>query len=116
MRMVIAQVDHEVVQPLHAELLGFAVGSLSLSEVSCPDHRRPLTLHYRGATLTHVLRRKARLECVVADEDVPSVVAAVARHTRAHPDEQSVLVLALETELGLSQEAVEQDRALALTR
>ena len=82
MRMVVAYLRHEAFEPIRAELLERGFPSLSVSEVKGSGRQRGITESYRGATVTNYLRPKLKLECVVADKDVPAIVDTVLRHAR----------------------------------
>ncbi len=80
MKIVVAYVDNEVVEPIREELL--ASGFLSMSVV--PAHGsvpEPIvTGNYRGVTVEKHLRPKARVECVVGPDQVQTVVDTVGNH------------------------------------
>ena len=82
MKMVIAYVRHEAFEPIRTELLGLGFPSLTISEVKGSGRQKGITEHYRGAEITNYLRPKVKIECVVADEDVPTVVDTILRHAR----------------------------------
>ena len=60
--------------------LGFP--SLSISEVKGSGRQKGITERYRGAELTNYLRPKVKIECVVADRDVQTVVDTILKHAR----------------------------------
>ncbi|TMK39604.1 MAG: P-II family nitrogen regulator [Actinobacteria bacterium] len=82
MKMVVAYIRHEAFEPIRSELLELGFPSLSITEVKGSGRQKGITERYRGTDLTHYLRPKLKLECVVADGDVPTVVDAVLRHAR----------------------------------
>src|SRR6059058_171659 len=82
MKMVIAYVRHEAFEPIRTELLALGFPSLSISEVKGSGRQKGITERYRGATLTNYLRPKLKIECVVADKDVPAIVDTILRHAR----------------------------------
>ena len=82
MRMVIAYVRHEAFEPIRTELLELGFPSLTVSEVKGSGRQRGITERYRGAQVTNHLRPKVKLECVVATNDVQTVVDTILRHAR----------------------------------
>lgn len=82
MKKIEAYIRHEAFEPIRTELLGLGFPSLSITEVKGSGRQRGITERYRGAALTNYLRPKIKLECVVADGDVQTVVDSVLRHAR----------------------------------
>jgi nitrogen regulatory protein P-II 1 len=82
MKMVIAYIRHEGFEPIRYELLELGFPSLSVSEVKGSGRQRGVTEKYRGSQLTNYLRPKLKLECVVADGDVPTIVDTILKHAR----------------------------------
>jgi nitrogen regulatory protein PII len=82
MKMVIAYIRHEGFEPIRHELLALGFPSLSVSEVKGSGRQRGVTEKYRGSQLTNYLRPKLKLECVVADGDVPTIVDTILKHAR----------------------------------
>ena len=82
MKMVVAYIRHEAFEPIRTELLELGFPSLSISEVKGSGRQKGITERYRGAELTNYLRPKLKVECVVADGDVETVVETVLRHAR----------------------------------
>ncbi|MEA2391577.1 MAG: nitrogen regulatory protein 1 [Solirubrobacteraceae bacterium] len=82
MRMVIAYIRHEAFEPIRTELLEVGFPSLSISEVKGSGRQKGITESYRGATLTNYLRPKVKVECVVADRDVKTIVDTILKHAR----------------------------------
>ena len=82
MKKIEAFIRHESFEPIRMELLSMGFPSLSITEVKGSGRQRGITERYRGAELTNYLRPKVKLECVVADEDVQTVVDCVLRHAR----------------------------------
>jgi nitrogen regulatory protein PII len=77
MKVVVAYVDADVVEPIREELLesGFLSMSVVPAEGSVPE---PIvTGNYRGVSVERHLRPKARLECVVGSDQVETVVDTV---------------------------------------
>ncbi len=82
MRKVEAYVRHEAFEPIREELLQLGFPSLSITEVKGSGRQKGVTERYRGAELTNWLRPKVKIECVVATEDVDTVVEAILKHAR----------------------------------
>ena len=82
MKMVIAYIRHEAFEPIRTELLTLGFPSLTISEVKGSGRQKGVTERYRGAELTNYLRPKIKLECVVADTDVQTIVDTVLKHGR----------------------------------
>jgi nitrogen regulatory protein PII len=82
MKMVVAYIRHEAFEPIRADLLGKGFPSLSVSEVKGSGRQKGITERYRGAELTNYLRPKVKIEAVVADSDVRTVVDSILEHAR----------------------------------
>ena len=82
MKMIVAYIRHESFEPIRTDLLELGFPSLSVSEVKGSGRQKGIVESYRGATLTNYLRPKLKVECVVADRDVASVVDTILRHAR----------------------------------
>ena len=82
MKMVIAYIRHEAFEPIRTELLDLGFPSLSITEVKGSGRQRGIIASYGSAQVTNYLRPKLKLECVVADEHVPTIVDAVLKHAR----------------------------------
>jgi nitrogen regulatory protein PII len=82
MKKIEAFVRHEAFEPIRMELLQLGFPSLTISEVKGSGRQKGITERYRGAELTNYLRPKLKIECVVADRDVDTIVDAVLRHAR----------------------------------
>ncbi|MDQ3849710.1 MAG: P-II family nitrogen regulator [Actinomycetota bacterium] len=80
--MVMAYIRHEAFEPIRSELLTLGFPSLSVTEVKGSGRQKGITERYRGAELTNYLRPKVKLECVVADGDVRTIVDTVLQHAR----------------------------------
>jgi nitrogen regulatory protein PII len=97
MKMVVAYVEDAAMASIGADLVSLPVRSLAVLDAGGWDRADTVTLRYRGATLTRPLARKVKLECVVADDRVASVVEVVVRHTnRRTPVDEAVFVVPLE--------------------
>ncbi len=82
MKKVEAYIRHEAFEPIRMELLSLGFPSLSISEVKGSGRQKGITERYRGAELTNYLRPKVKLECVVADRDVQTIVDTILKHAR----------------------------------
>jgi nitrogen regulatory protein PII len=81
-KKVEAIIRHEAFEPIRLELLGLGFPSLTITEVKGSGRQKGITERYRGAELTNYLRPKVKLECVVADRDVQTIVDTVLKHGR----------------------------------
>jgi nitrogen regulatory protein PII len=81
-KKVEAFIRHEAFEPIRLELLQLGFPSLSVTEVKGSGRQKGITERYRGSELTNYLRPKLKVECVVADRDVQTVVDTVLRHAR----------------------------------
>jgi nitrogen regulatory protein P-II 1 len=84
MKLVVAYVEREGFEPIREELLGLGFLSISAWEASgtVPDATTSGT--YRGTKIETHLRPKIRLECVVGDDQVQTVVDTVLKNTTDH--------------------------------
>ena len=82
MKKVEAFIRHEAFEPIRLELLTLGFPSLSISEVKGSGRQKGITERYRGAELTNYLRPKIKVECVVSDGDVPTIVDTILQHAR----------------------------------
>ena len=82
MKMVVAYIRHEAFEPIRTELLELGFPSLSITEVKGSGRQRGITERYRGAELTNYLRPKLKVECVVDDGDVETIIHTILKHAR----------------------------------
>ena len=82
MKLIQAYIRHEAFEPIRTELLTLGFPSLTISEVKGSGRQKGIVETYRGAVLTNYLRPKVKLECVVADRDVQTIVDTVLKHGR----------------------------------
>jgi nitrogen regulatory protein PII len=82
MKLVQAYIRHEAFEPIRTELLTLGFPSLTISEVKGSGRQKGITERYRGSDLTNHLRPKVKLECAVADGDVPAIVDTILKHAR----------------------------------
>lgn len=79
MKMVVAYTDHEAFEPIRQELLELGFLSMSLMEASGSVPEAITSGSYRGITMERHVRPKVRIELVVGDDDVSTVVETVCR-------------------------------------
>ena len=77
MKMVVAYVDREMVEPIREGLLELGFLSLSVLDASGSVPEPTVTGQYRGVAIERHMRPKARLECVVGTELAPTVIETV---------------------------------------
>ena len=82
MKLVQAHIRHEAFEPIRSELLELGLPSLTVSEAKGSGRQKGITERYRGSEVTNHLRPKIKVECGVADRDVPRVVDTILRHAR----------------------------------
>jgi nitrogen regulatory protein PII len=82
MKLVCAYIRHEAFEPIRTELLELGFPSLSIMEVKGSGRQKGITERYRGAEVTNYLRPKIKVECVVATEDVQTIVDTILKHAR----------------------------------
>jgi nitrogen regulatory protein PII len=82
MKMVVAYVRHEAFEPIRTELLNLGFPSITITEVKGSGRQKGITERYRGAELTNYLRPKIKIECVVAEGDVQTIVDTILKHGR----------------------------------
>ncbi|MEA2247788.1 MAG: nitrogen regulatory protein 1 [Solirubrobacteraceae bacterium] len=82
MKKIEAFIRHESFEPIRMELLSLGFPSLTISEVKGSGRQKGITERYRGASLTNYLRPKVKLECVVSDRDVQTIVDTILKHAR----------------------------------
>ncbi|MCX6389307.1 MAG: P-II family nitrogen regulator [Solirubrobacterales bacterium] len=82
MKKIEAFVRHEAFEPIRTELLELGFPSITVSEVKGSGRQRGIVETYRGAQLTNHLRPKIKIECVVSDGEVQTVVDSILKHAR----------------------------------
>ena len=80
--MVVAYIRHEAFEPIRIHLVEAGFPSLSIAEVKGSGRQRGVSGRYRGDALTNYLRPKLKVECVVADGDVQTVVDVILKQAR----------------------------------
>ena len=93
MKMVVAYIERESFDPIREELLGLGFLSISAWEASGSVPEPTAIARYRGATIENHLRPKIRMECLVGDEHVSTVVDTVLKHA---PERRLVFVTPVE--------------------
>ena len=82
MKKIEAFVRHEAFEPIREELLEKGIPSMSVTEVKGSGRQRGIVETYRGAQVTNHLRPKIKIEIVVEDGEVDSVVQTVLHHAK----------------------------------
>ena len=82
MKMLVAYIRHEAFEPIRQDLVEAGLPSLSVTEVKGSGRQKGVVEHYRGSEIAIHLRPKLKLEVVVDDADVGTVIDAVLRHGR----------------------------------
>jgi nitrogen regulatory protein PII len=83
MKKVEAFIRHEAFEPIRMELLEKGFPSLSVGQYRGSGRQKGITEHYRGSELTIHLRPKMKLEIVIDDRDVRTVIEAILKHARS---------------------------------
>ncbi len=82
MKKVEAFIRHEAFEPIRMELLDKGFPSLSIAEYKGSGRQKGITEHYRGSELHIHLRPKLKLEIVVEDRDLSTIVETILRYAR----------------------------------
>jgi nitrogen regulatory protein P-II 1 len=82
MKLVVAYIRHEAFEPIRQELLELGFPSMTITEVKGSGRQKGITEQYRGSSVTNYLRPKIKIECVVATDDVQTIVDSILRHAR----------------------------------
>ena len=77
MKMVVAYIERESFDSIREELLGLGFLSISAWDASGSVPEPTVSGTYRGTAIENHLRPKTRLECVVGDEHVETVMETV---------------------------------------
>ena len=83
MKLVAAYIRHEAFEPIRTELLELGFPSISIMEAKGSGRQKGITEKYRGTSVTNYLRPKVKVECVVADRDVQTIVDTILKHARS---------------------------------
>ncbi len=82
MKKIEAYIRHDAFEPIRMELAELGFPSLSVTEVKGSGRQRGIPERSPATELTDELRPKVKLECVVSDGDVQTIVDTVLRHGR----------------------------------
>lgn len=82
MKKIEAFIRYEAFDPIRRALAEQGVPSMSVTEVKGSGRQGGITEHYRGAELVIHLRPKIKIECVVGDHEVESVIDAILENGR----------------------------------
>lgn len=82
MKKIEAFIRHEAFEEIRRELLDAGIPSLSITDVKGSGRQKGITESYRGAELVIHLRPKLKIECVVDDGDVDTVVDTILKHAK----------------------------------
>lgn len=77
MKLIVAHLPHDAMQPVRTELLDLGVARITISEVRSSDPGSERTLRYRGAAMNVQMGSELRLECPAPAFIVPAVVSAL---------------------------------------
>jgi nitrogen regulatory protein P-II 1 len=93
MKMVVAYIDRESVEPIRETLLGLGFVSISAWEASGSFPEAEIAGQYRGVAIEKHMRPKVRLECIVGDDQVMTIVDTV---LQSAAERRFVFVVAVE--------------------
>ena len=97
MKKIEAFVRHESFEPIREDLLNKGIPSMTVTEVKGSGRQRGIVETYRGAQLTNHLRPKIKIEIVVADGEVDSVVSTILEHAKTgNVGDGKIFVMAVE--------------------
>lgn len=82
MKKIEAFIRHESFEPIRTDLLDKGFPSLSITEVKGSGRQKGVVETYRGSTLEVNVRPKLKIECVVSDGDVKTVVDSILTHAQ----------------------------------
>lgn len=82
MKKIEAFIRHESFEPIRTDLLDKGFPSLSITEVKGSGRQKGVVETYRGSTLEVNVRPKLKIECVVSDADVKTVVDSILAHAQ----------------------------------
>jgi nitrogen regulatory protein PII len=82
MKKIEAFIRHEAFDAIRRELLELGIPSMSISDVKGSGRQKGITEHYRGAELVIHMRPKLKIECVVDDAEVNTVVDAIMKYAQ----------------------------------
>lgn len=82
MKKIEAFIRYEAFDPIRNALMEQGVPSMSVTEVKGSGRQKGITERYRGAELVIHLRPKLKIECVVGDHEVDTVVNAILENAK----------------------------------
>ncbi len=82
MKKIEAFIRHEAFDGIRRELLELGIPSMSISDVKGSGRQKGITEHYRGAELVIHMRPKLKIECVVDDSEVDTVIGAILKYAQ----------------------------------
>ena len=77
MKLVVAYIDGAEFEAVREELLSAGIPTLSVAEAGGSLPQPAVTGRYRGGTIDSNVRPKVRMECVLSEDRVSTVVDAV---------------------------------------
>ena len=80
MKLVVAYIDGTEFEPFREEMVALGVPTLSVADAAGALPDSTVTGTYRGAAIESHVRAKVRMECVVRDELVSTVIETVLKH------------------------------------
>ena len=80
MKLIVAYIDGGEFEPFREELIALGIPTLSIADAGGAMAEPTVSGSYRGTNIETHVRPKVRLECVVSDDLVPSVVDTVLKH------------------------------------
>lgn len=82
MKKVEAFIRHEAFESIRKELLDAGIPSISITDVKGSGRQKGITESYRGSELVIHLRPKLKLECVVDEPELQTVVDVILKYAR----------------------------------
>ena len=82
MKMIVAYIRHQAFESIRSELLAKGFPSLSAMEVKGSGRQKGITERYRGAEVTSYMLSKLKIECVVEDKDVQTIIDTIMKYAR----------------------------------
>jgi len=80
MKLIVAYIDGAEFEPFREEMVGLGIPTLSVAEAGGALPAPTAAGSYRGTNIETHVRPKVRVECVVSDELVSTVVDNVLKH------------------------------------
>lgn len=108
MKLVVAYIEPGIIEPLREALLELGVGAFSTWDATGAVPDSTVTGQYRGVEISSHSRPKTRVECVVGEEHVSTVVDKI---LELGGDRKFAFVLAVESAYPLDTVAVGSESA-----